>query len=235
MIGVIVLFFITAILSACQNSTLSVSSDNNEDGEPVINVSAQNVSDSAGNGYLAISGDESLVISPLLNKGYFQVEVRKAGTSNNIALNERIEGKVMNSYELESGEYEFIITGKNGATGTMLIFAQDKAELDAQNKALNAGTAVTTAAPEPPASPSASTAPVQPSTPGNLIGEEKAKTIALSDAGLTEQAVENMKCELDNDNGKQKYEIEFICSGIEYEYDVDALTGSILKTEKEQK
>ena len=73
----------------------------------------------------------------VLNKGYFQVEVRKESMSGNTVLNEKIEGKVMNSYELESGEYEIIITGKNGATGTMLIFAQNKAELDAQNKALN--------------------------------------------------------------------------------------------------
>ena len=38
--------------------------------------------------------------------------------------------------------------------------------------------------------------------------------------------------QLDYENGRQVYEIEFYKGGMEYEFDVDAQTGMILKYEK---
>ena len=66
---------------------------------------------------------------------------------------------------------------------------------------------------------------------GDLIGEDAAKAAALSNAGVSESEVTRMKCELDRDHGSYIYEIEFDVGRMEYEYEVDACTGAILKAE----
>ena len=59
------------------------------------------------------------------------------------------------------------------------------------------------------------------------IGTEKAKSIALSDAGVS--GVRFEKAKLDHDDGRAVYEIEFEKGNKEYEYEIDALTGKILE------
>lgn len=65
------------------------------------------------------------------------------------------------------------------------------------------------------------------------IGAEKAKSIALSNAGLTAASVTGLVSELDSDDGAAVYEVEFIYGGYEYEYKIDAKSGAILKSDKE--
>ncbi len=73
----------------------------------------------------------------------------------------------------------------------------------------------------------------QPSA--DLIGEEKAKQIALDHAGVQESNATFIKNKLDYDDGKPHYEIEFLCDGYEYDYEIDATSGTILKQEREKK
>lgn len=65
------------------------------------------------------------------------------------------------------------------------------------------------------------------------IGAQAAQTAALNHAGVQAGAVSEMKCERDRDDGRTVYEIEFRAGGMEYEYEVDAATGTILKAESE--
>ena len=65
----------------------------------------------------------------------------------------------------------------------------------------------------------------------DFIGEAAAKSAALSNAGVSESEVTRIKCELDRDHGSYKYEIEFSVGRMEYEYEIDAYTGAILKAE----
>ena len=63
----------------------------------------------------------------------------------------------------------------------------------------------------------------------NYITLSKAKSIALSDAGLKSNQVTFVQAELENDHGVWQYDIEFYtANGKEYDYEIDALTGSIL-------
>ncbi|WP_240664771.1 PepSY domain-containing protein [Methanosarcina sp. MSH10X1] len=66
------------------------------------------------------------------------------------------------------------------------------------------------------------------STGMDAITMEEAKEIALAHAGLTEADVTFVKAELDTDNGRQEYEIEFYSGNTEYDYEIDASTGDIL-------
>lgn len=64
------------------------------------------------------------------------------------------------------------------------------------------------------------------------LGEEKAKETALSHAKLSSDRIMHYEIELDYENGMMVYEISFDCEGFEYDYEIDALTGAILKNEK---
>ncbi len=66
-----------------------------------------------------------------------------------------------------------------------------------------------------------------------LIGKNKAQDAAIAHAGVTPDAG-TLKADLDNENGKAVYEVEFVSGGIEYEYKLDATTGAVLKAEKDK-
>ncbi len=57
------------------------------------------------------------------------------------------------------------------------------------------------------------------------IGKDKAKSISFSDAGVSSK---NVDIEIDYEDGKMIYEVEFTVNGNEYEYEIDAVTGKIL-------
>ena len=85
-----------------------------------------------------------------------------------------------------------------------------------------------------------STAPVgdetaKPSAPsgGADIGYAKAKSIALNHAGVSESKAYDMDIELDDEDGTLVYEIEFKSGNMEYDYEIDAASGAILKHEAE--
>lgn len=65
------------------------------------------------------------------------------------------------------------------------------------------------------------------------IGVDKAKEIAVNDAGLTEAEVQFSKAKLENDDGRVEYEVEFYAGNTEYEYKIDAVTGRITEFSSE--
>lgn len=67
-----------------------------------------------------------------------------------------------------------------------------------------------------------------------LIGKDRAKEIALDHAGVQVSNALNIKCELDRDNGTAHYDVEFDANGYEYDYEINASNGKILKSEKEK-
>lgn len=64
-----------------------------------------------------------------------------------------------------------------------------------------------------------------------FIGEEKAKQVALDRAGIAANGVYFDRIELDFENGEWRYELEFKKNRIEYEADIRAADGKILKWE----
>ena len=65
------------------------------------------------------------------------------------------------------------------------------------------------------------------------ITEEEAKEIALKHANLNNDQVTFGRIEKDFDNGVKKYDIEFSHNNKEYDYEIDANTGSILSYEQD--
>ena len=75
--------------------------------------------------------------------------------------------------------------------------------------------------------------PSAPSEAAQDIGYAKAKSIALNHAGVSENQAYDMDIELDDEDGKLVYEIEFKSGNMEYDYEIDAASGAILKHETE--
>ena len=65
----------------------------------------------------------------------------------------------------------------------------------------------------------------------NRIELDSAKSIAIKDAGFSEEDVKFVSAELDRRNGIEYYDIEFHADGKEYDYDIDALTGKVIGSE----
>ena len=68
---------------------------------------------------------------------------------------------------------------------------------------------------------------------GDYISADRAKQIALNDAGVKESAAVFLRANLDWDDGRMKYEVEFYSGNTEYDYDIDAVTGAILSSDRD--
>ena len=88
-----------------------------------------------------------------------------------------------------------------------------------------------------PSTPNVTTKPSDqkpdPSGTAQDIGYAKAKSIALNHAGVSENEAYDMAIELDNEDGILVYEVEFKSGNMEYDYEINAATGAILKHESE--
>lgn len=69
--------------------------------------------------------------------------------------------------------------------------------------------------------------------PGEDIGIDAAKKIALTQAGLTEQDGTWKKEKKDRDDGKIVYELEFLSGKTEYEFEIAAKDGKILEYQQD--
>ncbi len=63
------------------------------------------------------------------------------------------------------------------------------------------------------------------------MGMERAKEIAIQDAGLSGKNVTFLQTKADRENGRKVYEVEFYYDGIKYDYEIDAQTGQILSVD----
>lgn len=75
--------------------------------------------------------------------------------------------------------------------------------------------------------------PTQPAATAARITAEEAESIALGHAGVNREGVTYLRTEFDYDDGRPEYDIDFICDGWEYEYEIHAQTGEILRSEAE--
>ena len=66
------------------------------------------------------------------------------------------------------------------------------------------------------------------------ISRNDAKNIALKHAGFTASQVTDLEVELDRDDGVQHYDVSFDANGYDYDYEINAASGKILRSEKER-
>ena len=76
--------------------------------------------------------------------------------------------------------------------------------------------------------------PTGSAQPTGQIGHAAAKSAALTHAGVSESRAYDTDVELDDEDGRWVYEVEFKADGMEYEYVIDAYTGAVLEYDMEQ-
>jgi uncharacterized membrane protein YkoI len=74
----------------------------------------------------------------------------------------------------------------------------------------------------------------EPAAGNKYISVDRAKQIALQDAGLKEEEVKFKTAKFEDDDDGEEYEIEFYCGDLEYEYEIDAVTGRIIESDVER-
>ena len=158
--------------------------------------------------------------------------------------------------DLDKGNYEYEIefTAKNYKY-EYDINAEDGSVLKFSKEAIASGIAETAAETSPPSvtsetsktteakpevttpavtqKPAETAKPAVPSPAEKIITAEEAKSAALKHAGFTSSEVTFTKAELDYEDGIAQYEIEFYSALNEYEYDINAATGMVIKYSKE--
>lgn len=86
--------------------------------------------------------------------------------------------------------------------------------------------------PTPSAEPVVNPSPTPSAS--SYISADEAKAAALAHAGVNAADAYGWECELDRDDGRTVYEIEFKSGRYEYSYEVDAGSGAVLRSEKER-
>ena len=137
-------------------------------------------------------------------------------------------------YEVELqtawGEFKYLV---DAYTGKVLSGQKDLlAAVSASNETTKPSGQKPTSASNETTKPSAQ----KPAPSGTVqdIGYAKAKSIALNHAGVSESKAYDMDVELDDEDGKLVYEVEFKAGNMEYDYEIDARTGAVLKHEVER-
>lgn len=147
--------------------------------------------------------------------------ISEAGIARYRAEMDYEHGRMVYEIEFSSAgtEYDYDI---DALTGEVLTFDREWDDDAASSPAVQ----------QPAAQPSVGTFPSQGSqTSGSYVGEETAKTAALAHAGVSE--VHSFRCELDREDGQMVYEIEFSYGGYEFDYEIDAATGAVLRYDRE--
>ena len=166
-----------------------------------------------------ISADEAKAIA-LKNAGVSESDL----TGYSIDLDNEY-GVMQYEIEFKSGGYEYDYE-INAATGEIL---QKQKERDDDYYPANSSTPANTNT----AANSTNTNSAGTNNSGNYISAEEAKSIALKHAGVNEANANWYKAELDRDDGIVHYEIDFKADGYEYDYEINATSGEIIKSEKE--
>lgn len=121
-------------------------------------------------------------------------------------------------FDANGFEYEYDI---NALTGDVLQYSKEK---DDDYRPANTGSSGT--------QETGKTNTGTTETKTDDIGRDAARNLALNHAGVSD--VREYECERDYERGKAVYEISFVSGGYEYDYEIDAADGSILKSERER-
>lgn len=123
-------------LSACGPKGTFSDEINDETG--AITATAQNADKGSAvgaTGGFIVGENQTVVVSPVVEKGSIQVKLMNA--EGEAVIDEAASGKVLSTYVVAPGEYSFsFVCNANGTTGSVLICAVDTSALDDQDAAL---------------------------------------------------------------------------------------------------
>lgn len=103
-----------------------------------------------------------------------------------------------------------------------------KVGYDSATRTAQVSTPSATPTPATPAPATPTPTATAPAAGSEYISIEKAKELALAHAGVKAADAVFLQVELDWEDGRAEYEVEFYAGNTEYDYDLDAVTGAVL-------
>ena len=145
-----------------------------------------------------------------LTEAEVTISAEKLDTENGVAVYEVdfVKGNVKYEYDI------------NATTGAVYSKNSESTAVSSTEAAAQPSEAQTVAASEAPKAENRSN--------NNYIGLERAKAIALGDAGLSAVSVTFTEAKPDFDDGVPNYDLDFYTATHEYDYEINALTGAIM-------
>ena len=135
-----------------------------------------------------------------------------------------VEQNSMMLYEVcfstKDNQYEYLLDASTGRVESWRKAAI--AEPVTEPAVAASGELKPTASPDPTATP----APEKNATV--LISEDEAKKLAMSHANITEKDLSSIECKLELDGLSLIYDIEMKTKLMEYDYEIDAISGEII-------
>ena len=143
-----------------------------------------------------------------------QIAFNRAGVSASQVKNLKVkldtdDGRAIYEIEFDANGYEYDVD-VDAVNGNVVDFDKDAIDDDDDE-------------PKPTPAPA-----------GDYIGAERAKQIAFNRAGISASQAEELEVELEREDGRMVYTVEFKAGGYEYEVEIDALTGEILDYDVER-
>ena len=123
-------------------------------------------------------------------------------------------------FSTKDNQYEYLLDASTGRVESWRKAAI--ADAVTESAVAASGELKPTAGPEPTATP----APEKNATV--LIGEDEAKKLAMGHANITEKDLSSIECKLELDGLSLIYDIEMKTKLMEYDYEVDAISGEII-------
>lgn len=124
-------FVLTLGISACSFGESSFSMDvNDETGAYMIEAAN---AEGMVSGELEIGEGDVLQLSPVLDKGKIQVQLKQG---DEVAFDETVDGRILSTYDVEPGTYTVEVIAVDKPTGSMTIYAADKDEVASMEEAL---------------------------------------------------------------------------------------------------
>lgn len=136
-------------------------------------------------------------------------------------------GRMVYEVEFRNGQMEYDVD-VDATTGEVVFVDQDGK--------LPPTTQVTQPTPQPSQNAVVPVAPQQNQTPSQnttTLTSQEALNIVLGHAGVAQENAYDIHVEQDFEHSTWVYEIDFKSNGYEYDYEVDANNGTILRSEKE--
>ena len=157
--------------------------------------------------------------------------VSESDTSRLQVSEERDDGRKTYEIRFDAGqtEYDYEIQASDGTILSSDVENRDGAAGDDQNAGTQSGTAQTDDATQ-----NANTAQNQQGTGTADVAVSREDAIAAALAKVPGATENDIRIELEYDDGRQKYEGDIIYNQMEYDFEIDANTGEVISWSEER-
>ena len=121
------------ILAGCSGGKLTMESNDQTRG---VDVRSEHFSEGSVRGNVTVEEGECLIVSPMLDQGYFIIRLTPEGSDEPAIPAMEIRGKAMSAYHVSPGSYDLEVRVVERTDGALSVMPYDEKAYAAENDAL---------------------------------------------------------------------------------------------------